>query len=172
MNTYPTPSLRRRLICMMYESFLLFGVIFISALLFDVLTSSKHALTLRHARMAWIFFAIGVYFYYFWTKGGQTLAMKTWRLQLTKKDGSPIDRKTAVIRYFGAWMWFMPALALNAALSLKKWPSIIAILLGFCAWALLVYLDADRQFAHDRMAGTRLNELPKPASAAKSTDTD
>ncbi len=172
MTNYPTPSLRRRLICMMYESFLLFGVIFISAMLFDVLTSSKHALTLRHARMAWIFLAIGAYFYYFWMRGGQTLAMKTWRIQLSKKDGSPLDRKAAVLRYVGAWMWFIPALALNAAFSLKKWPSIIAILIGFCAWALLVYLDPQRQFAHDRMAGTRLNELPKPLSNAKTTEAD
>ncbi len=150
---------------MVYEAFLLFAVIFASALLFDVLTSSRHALTLRHARMAWVFFAIGLYFCYFWTRGGQTLAMKTWRIQLTKKDGTPLDGKTAVFRYIAAWMWFMPALAIDAIFHLKQWPSVAAIGIGFVLWAGFVWLDQERQFMHDKIAGTRLNLLPKLTSA-------
>ncbi len=147
---------------MVYEAFLLFAVIFMSALLFDVLTSSRHALTLRHARMAWVFFAIGLYFCYFWTRGGQTLAMKTWRIQLLKKDGGPVDGKTAALRYLGAWMWFFPALVVDAVFHLQRWPSVLAIAIGFVVWACLVYLDQERHFMHDKLAGTRLVLLPKP----------
>jgi uncharacterized RDD family membrane protein YckC len=30
------------------------------------------------------------------------------------------------------------------------------------AWALTAFLDKDRQFLHDKLAGTRLVSLPKP----------
>ena len=57
---YPTPSLKRRLVCMMiYEAALVFGVIFFASFIFDVSTQSKSALTLRLAREAFLFFVIG-----------------------------------------------------------------------------------------------------------------
>jgi hypothetical protein len=34
--------------------------------------------------------------------------------------------------------------------------------LGVAAWAATAWLDPDRQFLHDRMAGTRQIGLPKP----------
>ena len=56
------PSVKRRLACMLYESLLLFGVVFIADWLLDTLTQSRHALVLRHTRQAWLFFVIGAYF--------------------------------------------------------------------------------------------------------------
>jgi hypothetical protein len=35
-------------------------------------------------------------------------------------------------------------------------------------WALAVFLDRDRQFPHDRLAGTRIVRLPPMAPAEKS----
>jgi len=43
-----------------------------------------------------------LYFIYCWTHGGQTLAMKTWRLRVVMKDGGPLSLRTAVYRYLGA----------------------------------------------------------------------
>jgi uncharacterized RDD family membrane protein YckC len=37
------------------------------------------------------------------------------------------------------------------------------LLANILLWALTVFLDKDRQFLHDRVAGTRLIELPKRA---------
>lgn len=163
----PTPSIRRRLVCMVYESFLLFGVIFVGAFVFDKLTDSRHALHLRHARMAWLFLLIGVYFAYCWLNNGQTLAMKTWRIQLRSQQGSKLSVQQVVLRYLLSWMWFLPALALDAIFGLKLWPSIGVVSLGFVFWASLAWLDKERQFLHDKLAKTRLVLLPSAAQIAK-----
>lgn len=134
------PSRRRRLAAMLYESMLLFGVVFIAAYLFDTLTQSRHALTLRHERQLWIFVVLGVYFYWFWRHGGQTLAMKTWHVKVVQKDGSPIGPIQAVLRYMLSWPLQLSGVALMYSL-----------------------FDPEGQFLHDRLLGTRLvSSQPKP----------
>jgi uncharacterized RDD family membrane protein YckC len=129
----PTPGRWRRFACMMYEAILLFGVLFVAEYLFDTLTQSKHALTLRHTRQLWLFVIVGVYFIISWRLGGQTLAMKTWGIRLVDGDGSKIPLGKSIARY---------------ALS---WP---VTLTGFgFVWS---YFDRDKQFPHDRLLGTRL----------------
>ncbi len=129
----PTPGKWTRFACMMYEAILLFGVVFVADYLFDTLTQSKHALTLRHTRQAWLFFAIGVYFVICWRLSGQTLPMKTWHVRLVDADGSKIPLWKAVVRYVLAWPFTLTGV-------------------GFI-WACF---DRDRQFPHDRILGTRL----------------
>lgn len=38
------------------------------------------------------------FFVYFWTKGGQTIGMRSWRLKVQNLDGSNISIKQAIIR--------------------------------------------------------------------------
>lgn len=78
-----------------------------------------------------------VYFVWCWLNGGQTLPMKTWKLRLVNADGSPLRPLQAVLRYLAAW------------------PSILLLGAGIM-WALV---DKDRQFLHDRIAGTRISSL-------------
>lgn len=156
------PTVKRRLASMLYESLLLFGVIFITDILFDVLTQSRHALKLRDLRQLWLFLVIGAYFMFFWCRSGQTLAMKTWRIQLVGAKGGPPRPAAAALRYVLAWMWFLPAMAIDYAFGLKGWPSIVVLVLGMLAWMCTAYLDGQRQFLHDRLAGTRLAEAPQP----------
>lgn len=59
---------------MVYEAMLLFGVIFTADMIFDVWTQSRHALTLRHAREAWLFAILGIYFVFFWCR-----VVKLWQ---------------------------------------------------------------------------------------------
>ena len=82
----------------------------------------------------------GTGFVAFWTRGGQTLPMKTWRIRLVRHDGAPVGVGRAVHRYL------LAVLGLAAAG------------VGF-AWALV---DRDRQFLHDRLAGTALVEATTP----------
>lgn len=156
MNIAPTPPLKRRLAVMLYEAMLLFGVIFIAGWLFDTLTQSRHALTLRHARQAWLFIVIGAYFVFFWHRGGQTLAMKTWHIRLVAPGQAQVPVFKATLRYLLAWMWLLPAMALDYALGLTGWASIGVIAVGMVLWASTILLDKDRQFLHDRFLGTRL----------------
>jgi uncharacterized RDD family membrane protein YckC len=156
LNSTATPSLKRRLVCMVYEAMLLFGVVFIAGWLFDTLTQSRHALYLRSARQLWLFLVLGAYFVYFWCHGGQTLAMKTWRIKLAVPGHDRISQRQAIARYLLAWLWFLPAMALDYVLGLTGWASIAVILAGIGLWAMTALFDNDRQFLHDRLAGTRL----------------
>lgn len=146
---------------MVYDAILLFGVVFMSGWLFDVLTQSRHVLTLRHARQAWLFLVIGVYFTFFWCRSGQTLAMKTWHIRVVARDGTRLRVPHAVLRYLLAWLWFLPAMLVDALFALKGWPSLGMIALGMLGWICAVRLDPRRQFVHDRLAHTCLTDAPK-----------
>lgn len=148
---------------MLYEAMLLFGVIGITGALFSVLLQQRHALYLRNALQVWLLFVLILYFVWFWTRGGQTLAMKTWRIQLVTKDGLPVKTGRAIYRYFLAWLWFLPGLALAEALDAKTWMLALIPAANILLWALTSYLDPQRQFLHDRIAGTRLIAIPNPS---------
>jgi uncharacterized RDD family membrane protein YckC len=155
-DSLQTPLLRRRLICMLYEAMLLFGIVFVSGFLFDVITQSKHALVLRHARQAWLFFVIGFYFVFCWSRGGQTLAMQTWKIRVVDMDGSRLPVVKAIVRYCLAWMWFIPAMAIDYEFGLKEWDMLIVVSIGLIGWAMTSHLDPQGQFLHDKLAKTRL----------------
>lgn len=144
---------------MVYESMLLFGVLFISAWLFSTLLQQRHALYLRHALESWLFVILGLYFVWFWTHGGQTLAMKTWRIRLVDQDNAPVSTLRALARFLLSWLWFIPGLALAWALDAKGWMLVGVPTLNIILWAALAYLDPQRQFLHDRIAGTRMIDL-------------
>jgi len=113
---------------MVYEAILLFAVAFFAGWLFFFASGGKDATSgaLRHELQAFILVIFAAYFLWCWLRGGQTLAMRAWRIRLI--DVTP---GKAIARF---------------ALALLLLP--VSIL-----WALI---DRDRQFLHDRLAGTRL----------------
>jgi uncharacterized RDD family membrane protein YckC len=141
---------------MAYETILVFSVAFIAVLLFDVLTQKWPVTYLQNARQIWLFLVLGLYFVYFWCHGGQTLAMKTWRIKLTAPGHDRVPQRQAILRYLLAWLWFLPAIMLHYVLGLTIGASIGVILAGIGLWAMTALFDKDRQFLHDRLAGTRL----------------
>lgn len=165
------PRLRRRLICMLYEAMLLFGIVFAADWALDVLTQSRHALALRHVRQLWLFLVIGAYFVFCWSRSGQTLAMQTWRIRVVDLDGGKVPLIKAVVRYCLAWMWFLPALGLVYQFGLKQWAMVLTVAAGVAGWGLTAWFDKDGQFLHDRLAKTRLMEIG-PDTAVKDEDQD
>lgn len=161
-DTSDTPTIKRRLTTMMYEGVLLFGVVAIAGLVFSPIFQQRHALYLRHALQYWLFFVIGAYFIWFWIHSGQTLPMKTWRMRLVTLDGKSVTFKRALARYFLAWLWFLPGLAIAWALDAKAWTSLAIVLANVIAWALTARIHPSKQFLHDRIAGTKLIEISKP----------
>lgn len=151
-----TPSLKRRFLSMTYEAMLLFAVAFIADYLFDALTQSRHALMLRHARQMWLFVVLGVYFVWFWMHGGQTLAMKTWRIRLVGPHGAPLALGRALARYALLWVVVVPTLAILAALGIGGWMAVLALILALVVPPCYALFDRERQFIHDRLLGTRL----------------
>lgn len=73
-----------------------------------------------------------------WTRGGQTLGARAWKLRATTLDGEDLNWRLAALRYLSAWLLLLP-------------PG-----LGFI-WA---GWDPDGLCWHDRLSGTRLVQAP------------
>jgi len=162
-----TPGLARRLACFVYEGVLLFGVLMISGYLYSSLSQQRNALHGRHGLQAFLFVVLGIYFVWFWSHGGQTVAMKAWHIRLLARGGAPLTQARALGRYLLAWLWFMPALlGLWLAGSRDLGTFGAALLAGVLGYAALAWLDRDRQFLHDRLCGTRVVDW-RPGTPAR-----
>jgi uncharacterized RDD family membrane protein YckC len=129
------PGILRRLASMCYESLLLLGVLAVLLVLPHLLLGAfAHRLASPVVLQSHCFIVLLSYFLWFWSHGGQTLAMKTWRIRLVDRDGLAIRPAQALLRF------------------LLCWPSIVFGGAGI-VWACF---DRDRQFLHDRLAGTQL----------------
>jgi uncharacterized RDD family membrane protein YckC len=131
------PGIGRRLASALYDGLLVVALVFIATFPFLAFIGDSTHGWRRSLLQGWVIVVVGAYFTAFWTRGGQTLPMKTWRIRLVRFDGEPVGVGRAIHRY-------VIALLGTAALGL-----------GF-AWALF---DRDRQFLHDRLAGTALIDL-------------
>jgi len=129
------PTVLRRIASMVYES-LLVAAIVLGLLVLPHLLIGAFTLRLASPPLLWahFFVLLLVYFVGFWTHGGQTPAMKTWRIRVLTDDGRPIRPLRGLLRYLLAW----PSIALAG----------VGIL-----WALV---DRDGRFLHDRIAGTQI----------------
>ena len=157
-----TPTIKRRLTVMVYEFFLLFAVAMLAVLVYILATCNRQEPVFQYGLKVFLFIATGAYFTWCWRDSGHTLAMKTWRIKLVQPGHARLPWRTAIVRYLLAWGWFAPALSACAVLGLHDRAEIgIALALGMLAWAATALFDKDRQFLHDRLAGTRLVSLPR-----------
>ncbi|PKO60857.1 MAG: hypothetical protein CVU23_13025 [Betaproteobacteria bacterium HGW-Betaproteobacteria-17] len=138
----PTPApLLARFAAMIYESLLVTAVVFVASFIIIPVIGEMHAAWQRHLLQFYIVGVLFAYFSAFWLRSGQTLAMKTWRIRLVDQHGGRINFRQALLRFFVALLGLLLA--------------------GIGFWWALV--DRDRQFLHDRIAGTRLVRVPRKA---------
>jgi uncharacterized RDD family membrane protein YckC len=164
MMSLRAPALRRRMACWLYEGVLMFGMVMLPGLLFAVVTQSRHGLDNRHGLQLFLFAVLAAYFVYFWSRSGQTLAMKTWHIRVVDRDGQPLKPLRALLRYLLAWLWFLPPLALMAPFTLSGGEVGVLMTGWVLVWALLSRFQREQQFWHDVLAGTRLIDVqPDPA---------
>jgi uncharacterized RDD family membrane protein YckC len=153
----PPPGLLRRLAAFAYEGVLLFGVVMLAGYLYGSLTQQRHALQGQTGLQAFLFVILGLYFVAFWSRGGQTVAMRAWHLRLVTLDGRPVSQARALARYMASWIWFVPALLSAHLASLRSAAEIFILMAaGVMAYAMLALLHPRRQFWHDALCGTRL----------------
>ncbi len=152
-----TPGLARRMAAFVYEGVLLFGVLFVAGYLYSTLTQQRHALQGQAGLQAFVFIILAIYFVVFWTRGGQTVAMKAWHVRVVAADGRPLSQARALMRYLASWLWFVPALATAWLAQLHRPFEIFGLMIvGVVAYALLSFAHPQRQFWHDALCGTRL----------------
>jgi len=123
---------------MLYEAFLVFAVAFFAAWIFFFASGGRDATrgALRIELQAFIVTVLAAYFLWCWLRGGQTLAMRAWRIRLVD-----VTARKALVRFVLA----------------------AALLPLSILWALI---DRDHQFLHDRLAGTRLIDARPTTSSA------
>ncbi len=173
-------GLTRRFVSFLYEILLLTALLLIAEGLFQggFQLFSGHAVTelsaypwLNALNFAWLTLVTLLYFGWCWIRGGQTLAMKTWRCRLLMQDGANLTPKAVLIRFVVASACYLPLLPIY--LLARKQPEYQMGLYIACGlfvmpfiWALF---DRDKQFIYDRFANTRTVFFPKevPSKYAK-----
>ncbi len=139
--TAPAPAgLARRLGAAFYDTLLLAALLVLVSFVYLPLT--EHALPpfLRRTLYQLLLLTVsGAYFAGFWVHGGQTLGLRTWKLRLVSRDGSPVTWARALRRF---------------AAAIVSW-----LCLGLGFWWVLV--DRDKLAWHDRLSGTRLVRFQK-----------
>lgn len=167
---YPLAPRWRRVVSLCYECLLLLAVMLASGALFQLLLGMAGvAATAIAGSPLWrnllgIYWLLVVYGYFAWCwhKGGQTLPMRTWRLQLLSRNGGRLSQRAMLVRFLVsliAYAPLVPVLVWVKHTPGNQWATWLA-----CAWAALPVLwsllDRDRQFLHDRLAGTQIVLLP------------
>jgi uncharacterized RDD family membrane protein YckC len=157
-------GLARRLGAALYELLLLVALNFIAGFALLPLVSPQGAgsatalsvpeLTSRVFLFCAVFALTAFYFTWCWSNGRRTLPQKTWRLRCAESDGSPLVPRRALARYLAAWIGPLLAVAAYAALRPLGLGAFAAWLVAFnFLWA---FVDRERLFLHDRVAGTRV----------------
>ena len=140
-NSSPA-GLRLRLAAAAYDLLPLIGLWFVAAVLALAVTGGQLDTQTLAGKLLVQGFALGLsaaYFVVSWTRGGQTIGMRAWKLRVVDASGAPLRWSQAVLRFVAALISLVPFGA------------------GFW-WALV---DPQRRAWHDIAARTRVVRLPK-----------
>lgn len=127
---------------MFYEALVLAALLLLAGLPLTLFARQLDPLLTRPIIQAGSLLVTGFFFCWFWTHGGQTLPMKTWRIRLVAADGGTVSWSRAGARFLAAVIT-VPLAGIGLL------------------WALV---DPQRRFLHDRIANTRI--VPAPNTAA------
>jgi uncharacterized RDD family membrane protein YckC len=165
-------TLWRRFAAAVYDGLLLIGL-WMATLLLTLPLRGLLGLAPGNPLIRLLLFCVGLAFFGgFWTRGGQTLGMRAWRLQLRRRNGDALRWPVAVIRYAAMMTFWTLALVPFAVKLLLHYPKVIAtfphaLQAALMASTLIVLslalrlLDAHRGLPHDWVAGTTVIYLPR-----------
>ncbi len=138
MSTPPGAALWRRLAALFYDLLVLVAIwMFAAALILlafhgEVDVARQPALY-HFVLQATLLLLSGLYFVVSWSKGGQTIGMRAWKVRILDNNGQPPRARQSLLRFVLALISLIGAF-------------------GFI-WCLF---DADRRAWHDVMAKTRM----------------
>ena len=131
---YAAPGLLKLGACFIYDTLIVTALSFACAGLFLLLAGDATHSLKRYLLQLTLWLVIGVYFVWCWSRSGQTLAMKTWKLKLVNIDINLLSIQAAWLRYIAATA------------------SLMLLGLGFL-WAIV---DRDKLYLHDRLLKNRI----------------
>ncbi len=144
------PGLLRILAAIFYDSVLVFGIVFFAATIVYVpleLITGDSQLIKPGSFSAFLMFiyllAAGTGFHlWFWTHGGQTLGMRTWRIKLVTSISDTVSFKQAITRYLAA---------------------ILSLLVAGLGFLWIIVSPANKSW-HDMLSNTQLIKVAKKTS--------
>lgn len=125
----------RRLGAILYDTLLLGGVVFAATLVAlpfnggSAFTAGQYGFSIYLLSVSFIFFG------WFWTHGGQTLGMQTWKIRIYSDTGAPLTWKQSLVRFLA---------------SILSWATLG---MGF----LWVIASPTKRAWHDLLSGTRID---------------
>ena len=148
----PTAGPIRRLLALVYDAFLLFGLLVVPLFLLTAVlahpaaplqngsvTHELPSIAPRPVMLAYMIVVVTGFYCYFWRRSGQTLGMQAWRLRVDSRDGGRPGWRQCLLR------------------ALVGFFSLACCGLGYLwsAWG------RERLTWHDRASDTRVVVLPK-----------
>lgn len=169
----PLATAKRRLLSIVYDSLLLGAVIFIAYAVFMPVAKSVDIEPGHPLTSIYLLSVIFLFNAWFWTHGGQTLGMKTWRIRLAQENGEAISWGQALLRYiFALPAWFLVIIGAGGLfLGRLSFPEAFAwvnripmgVILGL--GLVMIYLEQRPNNWRDRVSRTRVF-LIKPSTNA------
>ncbi len=166
----PAP-LWRRFAASIYDGLLLVGLWMVTLLL-SLPLNKLFNLGPGNALTRAMLFAVGFgFFAWFWTRGGQTLGMRAWRLQVRREHGELLRLPIAAVRYVAMMIWWGLVLTPLAVRMIDRIPKLavlapnadVVAVLALIVVVLAVVacqLDGRRRLPHDWIAGSEVALLP------------
>ena len=133
------PGLPRRLAALVYDSLLLFSLLFVATVPVLLLTGGEAVGPNQPVFTAYLLAVSYVYFGWCWTRSGQTLGMRAWKMRVRTRGGGPLGWRSSLARFAAALV------SIGAAGAGLLW----------------VAFDRDGMSLHDRLSGTVL-EMVSP----------
>ena len=165
MNTTPvrlsSPGLFLRLAVAVYDSMVLLAVLFLAT---AVALPVTHGLAIPAENpffQAYLLLVAFLYLGWFWTRAGQTVAMRAWRLRVVDVDGDAIGWGSALARFMAVLLPTLPILLLLGFVPLDNQWAVLLILGAWLCGFLWVVVDKENRAWHDILSGTRVVQDPK-----------
>ena len=132
------PGLPRRLAALVYDSLLLFSLLFAATVPVLLLTGGEAVGPNQPVFTAYLLAVSYVYFGWCWTRSGQTLGMRAWKMRVRTRGGGPLGWRSSLARFAAALV------SIGAAGAGLLWAA----------------FDRDGMSLHDRLSGTVLEMVP------------
>lgn len=149
-------ALPLRIAAMIYDGVLLFGIGFAVVLAVLLLAGASEGPVHRLVLQAALFIGFGAYFTVCWSRTGQTLALKTWKLQVVDARGRPPALARAVARYVLAYSLALPGAVYVWWNQPARAGALAALAAGLLLMLLPALFDRQRRLLHDWWSGTRV----------------
>jgi len=129
-----SPGFFRQMAVISYDALLLLALLFLATALILPFNEGKAFSSSQYFFPLYLLLVSYLYYGWFWTHGGQTLGMKTWKIKIQTLEQTPVTWSLAFKRFI---------------LAMVSW--------GFVGLGFLwLFIDKRKLTWHDKLSGTQL----------------